>query len=135
MNLGDPGRCCLLYIWGSLSNGGDRTTSSHRFRVARIPEQRTNSLASEVKTVTEAGPSGSDVTDSSQPGLPTEQRALLGNGGSHTKWPKTHAEKKAEVRARGVPAPSLTADEARVEVQGALSSCHSAGAQKPPTQL
>lgn len=67
-----------------------------RFRVARIPEQRTNSVASEVKTVTETGPSGGDLTDSSQPGLPAEQRALLGNGGSHTKWPKPQAEKKAE---------------------------------------
>lgn len=92
-------------------------------------------MASEVKTVTETGPSGGDLTDSSQPGLPAEQRALLGNGGSHTKWPKPQAEKKAEVRAREVPGPSLTADEARVEVQGALGRCHSAGAQKPPTQL
>ncbi|XP_035884725.1 tumor necrosis factor receptor superfamily member 19L isoform X2 [Phyllostomus discolor] len=67
-----------------------------RFRVARIPEQRTNSLASEVKTITEAGPSGADFTDSSQPGPPAEQRALLGSSGSHTKWPKPPAEKKAE---------------------------------------
>ncbi|ELK00347.1 Tumor necrosis factor receptor superfamily member 19L [Pteropus alecto] len=67
-----------------------------RFRVARIPEQRTSSLASEVKTITEAGPSGGDLTDSPQPGLPTEQQALLGSGGSHTKWPKPLAEKKAE---------------------------------------
>ncbi|XP_054432116.1 tumor necrosis factor receptor superfamily member 19L [Pteronotus mesoamericanus] len=67
-----------------------------RFRVARIPEQRTNSLASEVKTITEAGPSGGDFTDSPQPGLPTEQRALLGSSGNHTKWPKPLAEKKAE---------------------------------------
>ncbi|XP_039703916.1 tumor necrosis factor receptor superfamily member 19L [Pteropus medius] len=67
-----------------------------RFRVARIPEQRTSSLASEVKTITEAGPSGGDLTDSPQPGFPTEQQALLGSGGSHTKWPKPLAEKKAE---------------------------------------
>lgn len=40
-----------------------------------------------------------DFTDSPQPGLPTEQRALLGSSGSHTKWPKPPAEKKAEVRA------------------------------------
>lgn len=67
-----------------------------RFRVARIPEQRTSSAASEVKTITEAGPSGGDLTDFPQPDLPTEQRALLGNGGSHTKWPKPPLEKKAE---------------------------------------
>ncbi|XP_066224088.1 tumor necrosis factor receptor superfamily member 19L isoform X1 [Saccopteryx leptura] len=67
-----------------------------RFRVARIPEQRTNSLASEVKTIMEAGPSGGDFPDSPQPGLPTEQRTLLGSSGSHTKWPKPPAEKKAE---------------------------------------
>ncbi|KAK1336098.1 hypothetical protein QTO34_003898 [Cnephaeus nilssonii] len=66
------------------------------FRVARIPEQRTNSWASEVKTITEVGPSVGDFTDSPQPGLPTEQRALLGSSGSHTKWPKPPAEKKAE---------------------------------------
>ncbi|XP_071077556.1 tumor necrosis factor receptor superfamily member 19L isoform X2 [Desmodus rotundus] len=67
-----------------------------RFRVARIPEQRTNSLASEVKAITEAGPLGGDFTDSSQPGPPAEQRALLGSNGSHTKWPKPPAEKAAE---------------------------------------
>lgn len=67
--------------------------------MARIPEQRTNSWASEVKTITEVGPSVGDFTDSPQPGLPTEQRALLGSSGSHTKWPKPAAEKKAEVRA------------------------------------
>lgn len=67
-----------------------------RFRVARIPEQRTSSWASEVKTITEVGPSVGDFTDSPQPGLPTEQRALLGSSGSHTKWPKPPAEKKAE---------------------------------------
>ncbi|XP_004447624.1 tumor necrosis factor receptor superfamily member 19L isoform X2 [Dasypus novemcinctus] len=63
-----------------------------RFRVARIPEQRT----SEVKTITEAGPSGGDLPDSPQPGLPPEQWALLGSGGSHAKWPKPPAENKAE---------------------------------------
>ncbi|KAM5316568.1 tumor necrosis factor receptor superfamily member 19L isoform 4-T8 [Glossophaga mutica] len=67
-----------------------------RFRVARIPEQRTNSLASEVKTITEAGPLAGDLTDSSQPGPPAEQRALLGSSGSHTKWPKPPAEKAEE---------------------------------------
>ncbi|OBS65019.1 hypothetical protein A6R68_06428 [Neotoma lepida] len=67
-----------------------------RFRVARIPEQRTSSLSSEVKTITEAGPSGGDLPDSPQPGLPPEQRALLGSGGSHTKWLKPPAENKAE---------------------------------------
>ncbi|XP_059564484.1 tumor necrosis factor receptor superfamily member 19L isoform X1 [Myotis daubentonii] len=67
-----------------------------RFRVARIPEQRTNSWASEVKTITEVGPSVGDFTDSPQAGHPTEQRALLGSSGSHTKWPKPPAEKKAE---------------------------------------
>lgn len=66
--------------------------------MARIPEQRTNSLASEVKTITEAGPLGADFTDSSQPGPPAEQQALLGSSGSHTKWPKPPAEKRAEVR-------------------------------------
>ncbi|EPY83476.1 tumor necrosis factor receptor superfamily member 19L [Camelus ferus] len=30
----------------------------------------------------------------------SEQRALLGNGGSYTKWPKPPAENKAEVRTR-----------------------------------
>ncbi|XP_057363214.1 tumor necrosis factor receptor superfamily member 19L isoform X3 [Manis pentadactyla] len=67
-----------------------------RFRVARIPEQRTSSMASEVKTVTEAGLSGGDLPDSSQPGLPTEQWALLGSGGSHTKWLNPPAENMAE---------------------------------------
>ncbi|XP_047372024.1 tumor necrosis factor receptor superfamily member 19L isoform X2 [Sciurus carolinensis] len=67
-----------------------------RFRVARIPEQRTSSAASEVKAITEAGPSGGDLPDSPQPGLPPEQRALLGSGGSHTKWLKPPAENKAE---------------------------------------
>lgn len=67
--------------------------------MARIPEQRTSSVASEVKTITEAGPSGGDLPDSPQPGLPLEQRALLGNGGSNTKWLKPPAENKAEVRA------------------------------------
>ncbi|XP_055479249.1 tumor necrosis factor receptor superfamily member 19L [Psammomys obesus] len=67
-----------------------------RFRVARIPEQRTSSLLSEVKTITEAGPSEGDLPDSPQPGLPPEQRALLGSGGSHTKWLKPPAESKAE---------------------------------------
>ncbi|XP_049475409.1 tumor necrosis factor receptor superfamily member 19L isoform X3 [Panthera onca] len=67
-----------------------------RFRVARIPEQRSSSAASEVKTVTEAGPSGGALPGSPQPGLPTEQQALLGSGGSHTKWLKPPAENKAE---------------------------------------
>ncbi|XP_045433711.1 tumor necrosis factor receptor superfamily member 19L isoform X2 [Pipistrellus kuhlii] len=67
-----------------------------RFRVARIPEQRTNSWASEVKTITEVGPSVGDFADSPQPGLPSEQRALLGSSGSHAKWPKPPTEKKAE---------------------------------------
>ncbi|KAL1774425.1 tumor necrosis factor receptor superfamily member 19L isoform X1 [Sigmodon hispidus] len=67
-----------------------------RFRVARIPEQRTSSLSSEVKTITEAGPSGEDLPDSPQPGLPPEQRALLGSGGSHTKWLKPPTESRAE---------------------------------------
>ncbi|XP_063639266.1 tumor necrosis factor receptor superfamily member 19L isoform X6 [Pan troglodytes] len=67
-----------------------------RFRVARIPEQRTSSMVSEVKTITEAGPSWGDLPDSPQPGLPPEQQALLGSGGSHTKWLKPPAENKAE---------------------------------------
>ncbi|KAL0629598.1 Tumor necrosis factor receptor superfamily member 19L [Plecturocebus cupreus] len=67
-----------------------------RFRVARIPEQRTSSVVSEVKTITEAGPSGDDLPDSPQPGLPAEQQALLGSGRSHTKWLKPSAENKAE---------------------------------------
>lgn len=78
---------------------GVGTTSPYRFRVARIPEQRTSSLLSEVKTITEAGPSEGDLPDSPQPGLPPEQRALLGSGGSHTKWLKPPAENKAEVSA------------------------------------
>lgn len=77
------------------------TTPPYRFRVARIPEQRTSSLLPEVKTITEAGPSEGDLPDSPQPGLPPEQRALLGSGGSHTKWLKPSAENKAEVRAGG----------------------------------
>ncbi|KAB0402030.1 hypothetical protein E2I00_018565, partial [Balaenoptera physalus] len=67
-----------------------------RFRVARIPEQRTSSVASEVKTITEAGPSGGDLPDSPRCGLSSEQRALLGSGGSHPKWLKPPAENKAE---------------------------------------
>ncbi|XP_040114730.1 tumor necrosis factor receptor superfamily member 19L [Oryx dammah] len=67
-----------------------------RFRVARIPEQRVSSVGSEVKTITEAGPSGSELPSSPRPGFPSEQRALLGSGGSHTKWPKPPAENKAE---------------------------------------
>ncbi|XP_064433027.1 tumor necrosis factor receptor superfamily member 19L isoform X2 [Mirounga angustirostris] len=67
-----------------------------RFRVARIPEQRSSSAASEVKTIMEAGPSGGDLPDSPQPGLPTEQRALLASGGSHTKGLKPPAENKSE---------------------------------------
>ncbi|KAI4581254.1 hypothetical protein MJG53_020842, partial [Ovis ammon polii x Ovis aries] len=67
-----------------------------RFRVARIPEQRVSSVGSEVKTIMEAGPSGSELPNSPRPGLPSEQRALLGSGGSHTKWPKPPAENKAE---------------------------------------
>ncbi|XP_065384772.1 tumor necrosis factor receptor superfamily member 19L isoform X4 [Macaca fascicularis] len=67
-----------------------------RFRVARIPEQRTSSMVSEVKTITEAGPSAGDLPDSPQPGLPAEQQALLGSGGSHTKWLKPPAENKTE---------------------------------------
>lgn len=98
----DPSRRCPFYTQCSLSNGGDHcTTTPHRFRVARIPEQRSSSAASEVKTITEAGPSGGDLPDSPQPGLPTEQRALLGSGGSHTKWLKPPAENKTEVRAGG----------------------------------
>lgn len=67
-----------------------------RFRVARIPEQRTSSGASEVKTITEAGPSGNEPPDSPRPGLQAEQRALLGSGGSHAKWLKAPVETKAE---------------------------------------
>ncbi|XP_012869671.1 PREDICTED: tumor necrosis factor receptor superfamily member 19L [Dipodomys ordii] len=67
-----------------------------RFRVARIPEQRASSVISEVKTITEAGPSGGDLPDSPQPGLFPEQRTLLGCGGSHTTWLKPPVENKAE---------------------------------------
>ncbi|XP_032495200.1 tumor necrosis factor receptor superfamily member 19L isoform X3 [Phocoena sinus] len=67
-----------------------------RFRVARIPEQRMSSVASEVKTITEAGPSGGDLPDSPRRGLSSEQRTLLGSGGSHPKWLKSPAENKAE---------------------------------------
>uniref|UniRef100_A0A8D1UD14 Tumor necrosis factor receptor superfamily member 19L n=1 Tax=Sus scrofa TaxID=9823 RepID=A0A8D1UD14_PIG len=72
-----------------------------RFRVARIPEQRTSSGASEVRTVTEGAPSGAELPDSPQPGLPSEQRALLAGGGSHARWLQPPAENKAEVRTRG----------------------------------
>lgn len=97
----DPSRCCPFYTQGSpfKGRGCHYTTTPCRFRVARIPEQRSSSAAPEVKTITEAGPSASDLPDSPQPGLPTEQRALLGSGGSHTKWLKPPAENKAEVRA------------------------------------
>ncbi|KAM6172221.1 tumor necrosis factor receptor superfamily member 19L [Erethizon dorsatum] len=67
-----------------------------RFRVARIPEQRTSLVASEVKTITEAGPSVGDLPDSPQAGLLPEQRALLGSGENHTKWPKPPAENRVE---------------------------------------
>ncbi|NIG58025.1 tumor necrosis factor receptor superfamily member 19L isoform X2 [Pontoporia blainvillei] len=67
-----------------------------RFRVARIPEQRMSSVASEVKTITEAGPSGGDLPDSPRRGLSSEQQTLLGSGGSHPKWLKSPAENKAE---------------------------------------
>ncbi|XP_075404773.1 tumor necrosis factor receptor superfamily member 19L [Tenrec ecaudatus] len=67
-----------------------------RFRVARIPELRTSSGASEVKTITEAGPSGANSPNSSPPGPPLEQRTLLGCGPSHTKWPKPPMENKPE---------------------------------------
>lgn len=67
-----------------------------RFRVARIPEQRTSLVASEVKTITEPGPSMGDFRDSPQPGLLPEQRALLESGENHTKWLKPLAENKAE---------------------------------------
>uniref|UniRef100_A0A8D1KB27 TNFR-Cys domain-containing protein n=1 Tax=Sus scrofa TaxID=9823 RepID=A0A8D1KB27_PIG len=67
-----------------------------RFRVARIPEQRTSSGASEVRTVTEGAPSGAELPDSPQPGLPSEQRALLAGGGSHARWLQPPAENKAE---------------------------------------
>lgn len=76
--------------------GEDGIAAPHRFRVARIPEQRVSSVGSEVKTITEAGPSGGELPNSPRPGLPSEQRALLGSGGSHAKWPKPPAENKAE---------------------------------------
>lgn len=106
-------------------------TYPFRFRVARIPEQRTSSLLSEVKTITEAGPSEGDLPDSPQPGLPPEQRALLGSGGSHTKWLKPPAENKAEVSAGGwwgifvlVPGSTLTEERPMEAVWGALGRCH-----------
>lgn len=104
-------------------------TYPFRFRVARIPEQRTSSLLSEVKTITEVGPSEGDLPDSPQPGLPPEQRALLGSGGSHTKWLKPPAENKAEVSAGGIfvlaPGPTLTEDRPMEAVWGALGRCYS----------
>lgn len=89
--------------------------------MARIPEQRTSLLLSEVKTITEAGPSESDLPESPQPGLPPEQRALLGSSGSHTKWLKPPAENKAEVRA---PGSTLTEKRPMEAVWGALGRCH-----------
>lgn len=67
-----------------------------RFRVARIPEQRSSLVAPEVKTITEAGPSVGDLPDSPRPGLLPEQRALLGSGENHTKWLKPPSENKVE---------------------------------------
>lgn len=95
-------------------------------------------MASEVKTVMEAGLSGGDLPDSSQPGLPTEQWALLGSGGSHTKWLNPPAENMAEVSTRVgkhllVPGPTLTTDREEAVVQGALGRGHYPGAQEPPT--
>lgn len=67
-----------------------------RFRVARIPEQRTSSPVSEVKTIMEAGPPAGNLPESPQLGLPAEQRAQLG-GGAHPKWLKPPLmESKAE---------------------------------------
>ncbi|XP_030055885.1 tumor necrosis factor receptor superfamily member 19L isoform X2 [Microcaecilia unicolor] len=60
-----------------------------RFRVARIPEQKTNPC--EVKTVLEPGGDGSDSPCNS----PTEQKTLLG-AGTKTKWLKA-ADNKPEV--------------------------------------
>ena len=101
----DPGTCCATLAGAALSTPGDPPltgrdgiTTPHRFRVARIPEQRMSSVGSEVKTITEAGPSGGELPNSPRPGLPSEQRALLGSAGSHAKWPKPPAENKAEVR-------------------------------------
>lgn len=97
----DTGRCCPLCTRGSPLMGDVCTTSPLRFRVARIPEQRTSLVASEVKTITEPGPSMGDFRDSPQPGLLPEQRALLESGENHTKWLKPLAENKAEVRSGG----------------------------------
>nr|XP_033803305.1 tumor necrosis factor receptor superfamily member 19L [Geotrypetes seraphini]XP_033803306.1 tumor necrosis factor receptor superfamily member 19L [Geotrypetes seraphini]XP_033803307.1 tumor necrosis factor receptor superfamily member 19L [Geotrypetes seraphini] len=60
-----------------------------RFRVARIPEQKTNPC--EVKTVLEPGGDGPDSPCSS----PTEQKTLLG-AGTKAKWPKA-TDNKPEV--------------------------------------
>lgn len=120
--------------------GEDGIAAPHRFRVARIPEQRVSSVGSEVKTITEAGPSGGELPNSPRPGLPSEQRALLGTGGSHAKWPKPPAENKAEVRTRvgrGLVSTWATsmADKAGVEVHRALGRGCFLGARSPLTAL
>nr|XP_048285548.1 tumor necrosis factor receptor superfamily member 19L isoform X3 [Myodes glareolus] len=89
-----------------------------RFRVARIPEQRTSLLSSEVKTVMEAEPSGGGLPASPQPSLPPDQRALLGSGGSHTKWLKPPVENKVEVRAGGIFSVSTWVNPDRTKTQG-----------------
>lgn len=86
--------------------------------MARIPEQRTSLLSSEVKTVMEAEPSGGDLSDSPQPSLPLDQRALLGSGGSHTKWLKPPVENKVEVRAGGIFSVSTWVNPDRTKAQG-----------------
>lgn len=114
--------------------GAVGTASPYRFRVARIPEQRTSSLLSEVKTITEAGPSEGDLPESPQPGLPPEQQVLLGSGGSHTKWLKPPTENKAEVRAGDRKFSVSTwvnpdRRKAKQAVWGALDRCHFSEAQ------
>ena len=143
----DPRTCCVTLVGAALLTPGDPPLTGedgiaapHRFRVARIPEQRVSSVGSEVKTITEAGPSGGELPNSPRPGLPSEQRALLGTGGSHAKWPKPPAENKAEVRTRvgrGLVSTWATsmADKAGVEVHRALGRGCFLGARSPLTAL
>ncbi|XP_036598860.1 tumor necrosis factor receptor superfamily member 19L [Trichosurus vulpecula] len=66
-----------------------------RFRVARIPEQRPSPPPPEVKTISETSEEG-EAAEAPPPGLPPENRALLGSGGGRPKWLKTPASGATE---------------------------------------